>query len=926
MIRLFILAFLASYGSLLLEGQPQSSTNFGSVAVGTSSQSAVTVQGSLQAGTPTFQLRYRNDYSIASSSCMTAQTVQCTILVNFAPRQPGARLDVLIALDQNQNQLAVVSLSGTGTAGQIMLMPGVVSITAGTEAFGYAGDRGLAVNASLGYPQGLAVHPNGDLYIADYLNSAVRKVSSVTGIITTVVGTGQWGYAGDGSYANTAKLAGPIGLAFDSLGDLFIADSGNNAIRRVDASSGIISTVAGSGGNAGYDGLGDGGPALQAILNSPSQIAVDPSGNLFVADSYYNLVRKIDAKSGNITVVAGGGNNPGTDGFGNGGPALGCNLSEPSGVAVDNSGNLYIADTGNNMVRFVNSAGVVNALAGNGVAGLSGDWQVATQATLRSPNGLGFDAAGNLYVADTNNNVVRKIDAASGIISTIAGHGTVGLNGQTFSNAVLYSPMSIAADGAGSLYIADYGNNVVRKLSSSAVPLSFPTVAIRASSVPQFLAVSNTGNSALTLSAITATPNFSTQTTGAGACSASTSIAQGDTCLAAVQFAPLASGALTGALSIQTSPGAPGPGQVQVALSGTGVAVPAANFSVANLTFSNQNLNTSSPAQSVSLTNTGTGPLLLNSISLAGVNSPDFAQSSSCSSSLLPGSACTISILFAPSAIGSRSAVLSLNDNAPGAPHTLAITGTAIAVPVMSVSAPSPAFPDQTFGTTSASQSVTVSNTGAAPLPLSSITLAGPNPSSFPMTNNCGSALNPGTSCTIQLLFTPPQLGSYSATVTIASSQVPSQTVNLSGNGAALSPVKLVSLASGRVLDVSGASQNDGASIVISAYGGTDDQRWLVTAAGNGYYQILNKLSSKSLALSATSLQNGAYIFQWDAAISDNELWQILPIDGLNYKIVNKLSGKCLDVAGYSTSNGARIQQWDYLGGSNQKWQLVIAP
>ena len=556
MTRLFILALLASYGSLQLEGQPLPATNFGSVAIGTSSQSAVTVQGSLQAGTPTFQLRYKKDYSMASSSCVTAQNVQCTVLVNFAPRQPGARLDVLVALDQYQNQLATISLSGIGTAGQIMLMPGVVSIAAGTEAFGYAGDRGLAVNASLGYPQGLAVHPNGDLYIADYLNSAVRKVSSVTGIITTVVGTAQWGYAGDGSFATAAKLAGPIGLAFDSLGNLFIADSGNNAIRRVDASTGFITTIAGSGGNPGYDGLGDGGPALHAILNSPSQIAVDPTGNLFVADSYYNLVRKIDANSGIITVVAGGGNNPGNDGFGDGGPALGCNLAEPSGVAVDNAGNLYIADTGNNMVRIVNSAGVVNAFAGNGVAGLSGDWQVATQATLRSPNGLGFDAAGSLYIADTNNNVVRKIDAASGIISTVAGHGTVGLNGQTFSNSILYSPMSIAADVAGSLYIADYGNNVVLKLNSSAVPLSFPTVAIRASSAPQSLAVSNTGNSTLALSAVAATSNFSAQTGGAGACLSFNSIAQGDTCLAAVQFAPLTSGALTGALTTPRPRGA----------------------------------------------------------------------------------------------------------------------------------------------------------------------------------------------------------------------------------------------------------------------------------------------------------------------------------------------------------------------------------
>ncbi len=317
---------------------------------------------------------------------------------------------------------------------------GTVTLAAGNGIPGYSGDNGPATSAQLNYPQGVAVDASGNLYIADSNNNRIRKVSG--GVITTVAGDGNFGYNGDGMPATDAWLNGPNGLTVDSAGTIFIADTGNGRIRKV--SGGSIATVAGNGG-FGYNG--DNIAATSAEFTSPSGVAVDSAGNLYIADLGNHRVRKVSA--GMITTVAG----TGTPGY-NGGsiPAASAELDGPWGVAVDASGNLYIADTDNNRIRKV-AGGVITTVAGDAGFGYAGDNVAATSTSLYAPFGVALDASGNLYIADTVNYRLRKV--SGGIITTLAGGGApVGQNGPAI-NAQLESPMGIAVDPSGNLYIAD---------------------------------------------------------------------------------------------------------------------------------------------------------------------------------------------------------------------------------------------------------------------------------------------------------------------------------------------------------------------------------------------------------------------------------------------------------------------------------------
>ena len=331
---------------------------------------------------------------------------------------------------------------------------GTITTVAGTGEFG---DGGPAVNARLYRPSDVAVDGAGNVFIADSFNDRIRKVDA-TGTISTVAGTGRIGFGGDGGPAVNARLYRPSGVAVDGVGNVFIADSFNDRIRKVDA-SGTISTVAGTG-RSGF-GRG-GGPAVQARLSRPSGVAVDGAGNLFIADSGNNRIRKVDA-TGTISTVAG----TGRTGFGgDGGPAVNARLSRPSGVAVDGAGNLFIADSGNDRIRKVDSAGVITTVAGTVEFGFSGDGGPAVQAQLHGPSGVAVDGAGNVYIADRDNKRIRKVDA-TGTIATIAGTVEFGFSGDggPASQAQLRNPEGVAVDGADNLFIADSGNHVVRKLT-----------------------------------------------------------------------------------------------------------------------------------------------------------------------------------------------------------------------------------------------------------------------------------------------------------------------------------------------------------------------------------------------------------------------------------------------------------------------------
>jgi probable HAF family extracellular repeat protein len=335
----------------------------------------------------------------------------------------------------------------------------IISTVAGNGAAGDGGDGAAATSANLNNPTGVAVDGYGNLFFADSSNNVIREVNT-NGLISTMAGNGTIGYGGDGSAATNASLSNPTGVAVDGYGNVFIADAGNNVIREVNT-NGVIATVAGNG-TVGYGG--DGSAATNASLSNPTGVAVDGYGNVFIADAGNNVLREVDT-NGIITTVAGNG---GLGYGGDGGAATSANLNYPTGVAVDGYGNLFVMDTGNNVVREVNPGGIITTIAGNGGAGYGGDNGLAVSASLNNPAGIAVDAYGDLFIADQGNNVVREVNT-NGIITTVAGNGSSGYTGDGGAAilARLNGPAGVSVDAFGNLFLADSSNNVIRAISAT---------------------------------------------------------------------------------------------------------------------------------------------------------------------------------------------------------------------------------------------------------------------------------------------------------------------------------------------------------------------------------------------------------------------------------------------------------------------------
>jgi trimeric autotransporter adhesin len=336
----------------------------------------------------------------------------------------------------------------------------IISTVAGNGVGGYGGDLGPATLANLSSPWAVALDSAGNLYIADSANCCIRKVNKSTGIITTVAGNTTAGFSGDSGPAISAELSDPVGIALDSAGNLFIADNNNNRIRKVTAGTGIITTVAGIG-TGGYNG--DGVPATTAELNNPTGIALDSAGNLYIVDASNNRIREVNIGTGIISTTAG----TGTGGY-NGDYVLATSaeLNNPNGLAFDSAGNLYIAEYFNNRVRKVDTGGIITTVTGNGTGSYNGDSIAATTAELFNPTGVALDSSGNLYIADQANHRIREVNNGTGLITTVAGTGTGAYNGDdiTATLAELNSPVGIALDSSDKLYIADRNNNRIRML------------------------------------------------------------------------------------------------------------------------------------------------------------------------------------------------------------------------------------------------------------------------------------------------------------------------------------------------------------------------------------------------------------------------------------------------------------------------------
>jgi uncharacterized protein (TIGR03437 family) len=362
--------------------------------------------------------------------------------------------------------------------------PSVPSFTittiAGTGAQGYTGDGGPATAAKLDDPRGIVTDPAGNIYFCDRDNNVVRKIDT-SGIITTIAGTGVAGYNGDNIPGTQAQLNTPWRVTMDPAGNLYIADAVNDRIRKL-APSGMITTVAGNG-NPGYSG--DGGPATNATLRIPEQAEIDVYGNMYIADSGNNVIRKVSA-GGTITTVAGNGfgaatgnaNDEGGGYSGDGGPATKAELNLPISVAVDPSDNLWISDQANDVIRYVSAAtGIITTVAG--IAGdynYTGDGGPATAATFGGPAGIARDSAGNIYVTDYGNNVLRVL-LTNGDIATVAGNGMAGFsgNGVPALQAEMDSLRQVAVGTYGDIYIADSLNNAIRKLTPTTVTIGHAT-------------------------------------------------------------------------------------------------------------------------------------------------------------------------------------------------------------------------------------------------------------------------------------------------------------------------------------------------------------------------------------------------------------------------------------------------------------------
>lgn len=333
---------------------------------------------------------------------------------------------------------------------------GIITVLAGTGASGSTGDGGLATSARLNAPKGVTLDSSGNVYIADTNNHRIRKIDT-SGNISTFAGTGTSGSTGDGAAATAARLNFPQSVAFDSSGNLYIADTSNQKIRKIDT-NGTITTFAGTtSGNTG-----DGFAATLAKLSNPRGLAFDSSGNLYIADTSNHRIRKVNT-SGIISTFAGT-----TNGFsGDGGLATAAQFSSPQGISVDSSGNVYVTDTANHRLRKIATDGNISTLAGS-TSGFSGDGGLATSAQLASPVSTYPDSSGNLYIGDTSNFRLRKIDT-SGNISTVAGTGlsNFGGDGGSATNAQFSTPQGIAVDSSGNIYIADSGHHRIRKIDTS---------------------------------------------------------------------------------------------------------------------------------------------------------------------------------------------------------------------------------------------------------------------------------------------------------------------------------------------------------------------------------------------------------------------------------------------------------------------------
>jgi len=608
-----------------------------------------------------------------------------------------------VATDANENLF--IADSDNNVIRRVDVGTGIITTVVGTGAQNYSGDGGPATAATMQIPGGIVVDASENLYIADSGNAVIRKVTAATGIINTIVGVqSKFGFGGDGGPALSASLTNPFLLAVDSTtGNVWIPDYWNNRVRMYTASSGIITTVVGNGL------VGDGGPATSASLYDPRSPILDSEGNLYIVDATNNRIRKVDT-SGNISTVAGNGIVcPNTqDPCGEGGSATSASLSIPRTVTIDPSGNLIIADSGVNRIREVTD-GNITTIAGTGSAGFSGDGEPATGAELNDPRGVVLDSSQNMYFVDAGNNRVRRIDATTHDISTIAGNGPdgnapSGCQGQgSFSgdggpaiSATLNCPLGLDIDSKGNLFVSDTQNNRIRRID--AVTQIITTVA--GNGTAGFSGDGGAATSAMLNNpdriSINAAGNFfisDTNNERIRRVDGTTGIITTFAGNGSFGFAGDGGPAVSASFSAPTGVVVTSQGNMYVGdLFNNRIRLvllnPNVTVSSSTAGFANQPINASSTLP-VTVTNSGDAPLTISSIALSGASVFSLATSTSpcpvAPATLAVGANCVIEVAFTPTQFIAYTGTITISDNGPTPESTQSIDLTGMGAAALSV-------------------------------------------------------------------------------------------------------------------------------------------------------------------------------------------------------------------------------------------------
>ena len=710
--------------------------NFGSVSVGNANREIGVlfqfdtggVLGSVNSVTEgAYNLDFINGTQSTSTCVASARFSagdQCAAFVNFDPTVAGSRIGAVNLKDTSGNTFASAYLAGTGVGPQANFLVG-----------GVPGTQKIVPYSSIGEssPYAVAVDAAGSVYIADSNNNRVLKETLSGGVYTeSQIGSG---------------LNSPAQVAVDGLGNVYIADTGNSRVVKETLSGGVYTQS-----------------EIDNGFSSPNGVAVDAEGNVYVADTLNDRVIKLTL-SGNSYYL---------------GILPTSGLSTVFGLAVDLAGNVYIADTGNNRIVEESPSGTTYT-------------QSVVVGSLNEPFSVAVDGFGNVFIAQFNSpTILRESPVAGG-----------GFSRQEPATGSLNAPYGIAVDGLGNVYISDVGNNQVYKEDYADAPsIAFDPTNVGQTSAdsPYYLVLENIGNAPMLFPApATGTnpsisSNFSLDGTVNSACPAvaagaanPASLAPNSLCTLAVSFSPTTTGSLSGSLVVTDNAlnaAAPAYTTQTIALSGTGLGSgPTVSLSATSEPFGSQQVGTASASRYITLTNTSGVALSITSIAVAGTNASSFVFANTCGTTLAPGANCSIHGHFAPATGGALTASITLTDNAANSPQTIALTGTGVEPPV-TLSATSLTFPATYVGSTSASQSVTLTNTGTTALSITSIAVTGANASSFVFANSCGSSLAVGANCSIHGHFAPTKGGVLTASVTITDNAATSpQSISLSGTG-----------------------------------------------------------------------------------------------------------------------------------------------